>query len=122
MGNEYRGACVVTSIYDTDAADVLAMIAEAGAPITFLADQFRGGVIASDVTGVAVEIPGDPDTLTALGLVERNPVTLLVPAKGLGITPAPGVAFVWGTPYTVKLATPLTPDRVPILWTIVGAA
>lgn len=118
---------MTTSIYDEDAIDALAEIAAAGAPIIFLADDFRGGSIAADVTGSAFQdFPGDPDVYQTLSLIEKNPVTLWVAASGLGITPKPGVKFKWpaatGTKYTVRLATPLAPDGVPILWTIVGSA
>jgi hypothetical protein len=104
----------MTSIYDETATDALADIAEAGAPVVFLADAWKGG---------AIEIPGDPDVYQALSLITSNPVTLIVAAWDLGVAPSFGVAFRWaGTVYTVKLATPVAPDGTPIIWTIIGVA
>lgn len=111
----------MTSLYDPVATRALATITRKGGPVVFLSDQFTGGSIATDVTGRAVEIPGDPDVYLALGLIGSNPVTLLVAAKDLTITPKPGVRFTWvSTTYTVKTATPVAPDGTPILWTLVG--
>jgi uroporphyrinogen-III decarboxylase len=113
----------MTSIYDETSTDALADIAEAGAPVVFLADAWKGGTIAADVTGSMVEIPGDPDVYQSLGLIESNPVTGIVAAWNLGITPSFGTQFRWaGTVYTTKLATPVAPDGTPIIWTIVGVA
>jgi hypothetical protein len=113
----------MTSIYDETATDALADIAAAGAPVVFLADTWKGGTVAADVTGSAVEIPGDPDVYQSLSLIASNPVTLIVAAKDLGISPAFGVTFRWsGTVYTVKLATPVAPDGEAIIWTVVGVA
>lgn len=113
----------MTTKYATEQQDALDMITEFGAAIVFLADAWKGGSIASDTTGQAVEIPGDPDEYRALGLVASNPCTVYVAAKGLGLTPAPGVAFRWASrEYTVKAATPLQPDGDPIFWTLIGAS
>lgn len=113
----------MTSIYDAVATRALATIEKNGADVVFLADAWKGGAIAADVTGSAVEIPGDPDTYQKLDLIAVNPVTLLVAAKDLAVTPAPGVTFRWAsTVYTVRLATPVAPDGTPIIWTIVGSA
>lgn len=113
----------MTTKYATEQQDALEMITESGAAIVFLADAWTGGSIASDTTGQAVEIPGDPDAYRALGLVASNPVTVLVAAKGLGVTPRPGVSFRWAARvYTVTTATPLQPDGDPILWTLIGVS
>lgn len=110
--------------YNAIAVRALATITRNGNDVTILADTWRGGSIAADVTAKAVEIPGDPDTLEALGLVALNPVTLLIAAYGLTVKFAAGVQFSWGgTVYTTKLATPLVPDaETYILWTVVGTA
>lgn len=109
--------------YDAERVSVLEDIRAAGAAVTFYADTARGGSLASDVTGYAIESPGDPDVYTALGIIIQNPVTLKVAALGLGVTLSPGVQFSWGgVRYAIKRATPLAPDGDPIMWTIVGAA
>lgn len=109
--------------YASEAQDALDMITEFGAPVVFVADAWKGGTIAADVTGQAVEIEGDPDTLQTLNLIQRNPVTLIVAAQGLGLTVTPGLSFRWADkPYTVQLATPLAPDGTPIVWTVVGSS
>lgn len=114
---------MTTANYDAEATSALADIAEAGAPVVFLADAWKGGSIATDVTGSAIEIPGDADKLRELGILVANNVTLLVAAKNLGITIAPLQRFTWGgTTYTVKFPTPLQPSGTPILWTVIGVA
>lgn len=113
---------MTTSIYTPISIRSRALITRKGAPIVFLADAWKGGTINSETTGRAVEIPGDPDVYLALGLVASNPVTVIVAAKDLGITPAPGIAFRWvATTYTVKAATPVAPDGVQIIWTLVAS-
>lgn len=110
--------------YNAIAVRALATIKRNGSDVTLLADAWRGGSIATDVTVKAVEVPGDPDTLEALNLVALNPVTLLIAAYGLSARLAAGVQFRWGgTVYTTKLATPVVPDgETFILWTVVGTA
>lgn len=125
----------MASIYAADAADALADIREAGAAVTFpgaipgtagvydpATDTWSAGTPATDATGYALEIEGDPDTYRALSLIQSNPVTLLIAASGLGITPRPGVVMTWaGTAYTIRLSNPTGPDGTPILWTVVGS-
>lgn len=112
---------MATSLYDPISVRTLALITKKGAPIVFLSDAWNGGPISADTTGYAVEIPGDPDTYFALGLVASNPATVLVAASDLGVTPQPGTAFTWASKrYVVKTATPVAPDGVPILWTLIA--
>ena len=127
----------MTTKYADELADALADITEAGAVVTFpgavpgtagthdpATDTWGGGTAATDATGRGIEIPGDPDTYRTLSLIQSNPVTLLLAASGVTITPRAGMPFVWpagGTPYTVRLATPMGPDGTPILWTLVGS-
>lgn len=111
------------SDYSAVAARALATITRKGAPVVFLADTWRGGSIAADVTGQAVEIEGDPEVLQALGLLTVRSVTLLVAASGLGLTVLPGQKFTWaGTTLTVKASEPVAPNGTPIVWTVVGVA
>jgi hypothetical protein len=116
--------------YDAVSARALATIARKGAAVAFsvvtigVSDPSTGlppSSTTSVATGSAVEIPGDPDVYAAFNLVLLNPITLLVAAKNLGVTPAPGMAIAWASKsYTIKLATPVSPDGVPVLWTIVA--
>lgn len=123
----------MTTIYAPQAASALATITRKGAAVTFpdatgtapvfdqTTETWTAGTL-TDVTGRAVEIPGDPNTYQALSLVQSNPVTLLLAASGLTITPAPGMSFTWaGTAYTVRLVSPLAPDGTPVIYTVVGA-
>lgn len=113
---------MTTSMYEPISIRALATITRKGALIVFLADAWTGGSIAAATSGRAIEIPGDPDEYRALGLVESNPVTVIVAANGLSITPKPGTRFTWvAKTYTVKTAVPVGPDGQPIIWTLVGA-
>lgn len=126
----------MTSIYATDAADALADITENGAVITFpgaipgtagtydpATDTWGTGTPATDATGYALQMAGDPDTYRALSIIQSNPVTLMLAASGLSVTPRPGMAMTWaGTAYTILLSNPTGPDGTPIFYDIVGSA
>lgn len=125
----------MTSIYATDAADALADITENGAAITFpdaipgtagvydpATDTWSAGTPPTDATGYALQLEGDADTYRALSLIQSNPVTLMIAASGLTITPRPGMAFTWAsTAYTIRTADPFGPDGTPIYFTVVGS-
>lgn len=120
------------SIYDAISARALKTIAKKGADVTFpgtntgavydpATDTWSGGS-SSAVTGKAIQTTGDPDRFAALNLVLTNPVTLLVAASGLAVTPAPGMTFTWaGINYTVKDVETTAPDGVAILYKMTGS-
>lgn len=125
------------SIYDAVAERALAQITKKGGVVTFpganvgtpqtydpATDTYSGGTPPSDATGRAVQIEGDPDRFKTLGLVLVNPVTLMIAAAGLGVTPAPGMLMSWGGKnYNIKDVDPVMPDGVtPIIYTVIGSA
>lgn len=94
--------------------------------VTLLPNTFQGGSIAANTTARAVAMEGDPDQYVALGLVKRNPVTLCIEGRGLGVTlqqTAP-ISFTWGgVTYGLETAEPTAPDGTtePLLWIVMGA-
>lgn len=118
--------------YASEAADALSDIADAGAAVTFkradgtpVYDSTTGRWTKSPDTtasGSAMQVRGDPDRFAALSLVLVDPVTLLVAASGLAITPQPGDSMVWaGATYTVKDVDPTGPDGTAIFYRIIGS-
>jgi len=117
--------------YAADHAGALADLAEAGAAVTFTlavpgtydpaTDTTTGGTSVS-VAGQAIRLPGDRERYAALGLTEREAITLLFAPTTYGDTPAVGAAFTWGgETYQVESNDPLDVDGAgPILTTIVG--
>ncbi len=110
----------MTTKYAQEQQDALEMIAEAGGPIVFLADAYRGGSIASDVTGVGVEIT---ESALADGLIQQSEIAILVAAKNLAVVPVAGMAFKWGgEESTIKRAPRTAPDGEAIMYTVIGDA
>ena len=114
------GARLMTAIdYAALAQDALEMIEEFGGTVTFIVDP-------SDVNGKAVQDENDAEVLSAMGLVARSVVTLLVAAAGLSITPAPGMLFDWAgkrwaIPPDAKAVDTLAPNGTDVvLYTIIG--
>lgn len=118
------------SQYTATAQRARATIARKGAIVTFTrggaavydpaTDTWTGGS-STPVSGVAVQIDGNPDRFAALSLVLVNPVTLLVAAQGLTITPRPGDAMLWaGLTYTVKDVKPTAPAGGGIVYEVTG--
>lgn len=119
------------SAYATIAQRARATIARKGGPVTFTTTTGRvynedtgvwtGGapVVASSV---AVQEEDDPERFRVLGLTLNDPVTLLVAALGLALTPLPNMALGWGGAiYTVKSAEVLKPDgRTAITYRVIG--
>lgn len=103
--------------YAAIALRTLTMITKFGGDVTFIADP-------SDVTGKAVQVADDPETIAALDLVARNPVTLKVAAQSLALVPAAGMLFDWGgTRYVAKSVEAIRPDgATAIVYTVIGAA
>lgn len=116
--------------YASEAADALTDIQDAGAPVTFPSGSPPVYDAATDTwsadtrgtaSSYALQVKSDPDRLAALGLVLANPVTLLVAASGLAVTPAPGMAMTWaGLTYTIKLVEAVAPDGTAILYRCTG--
>lgn len=121
------------TIYAQDAIDALADIRAAGAAVVFpgagtaptydaTTSQWSGGEAGSAVTGYALQLEGDPVRLASLNLVLINPVTLLVAAYGLSVTPAPNMSMTWaGTTYVIRDVQVLAPDGTAITYTVVGS-
>lgn len=119
--------------YDAIAQRALETITKKGGPVTFpgagtpavydpATDTWSGGS-SSVATGRAVQIESDPDRFAALKLVLTNPVTLMIAAAGLSVTPAPGMQMTWaGTTYAIKDVDPIAPDGTPIIYTVIGSA
>lgn len=120
------------SKYDAVATRASQTIGKKGGIVTFLGNGttpifdpltglFSGGVPEDGVEGKALQIEGDPDRLNKLTLV--NPVTLMVAAATLAITPTNGMQFSWGgVTYSIKDLDSVNPDGAvrPILWIITG--
>lgn len=119
--------------YDALAQRALALITKKGGPVVFpgtgtppvyneATDTYAGGTAGVNTTGRAVQVNGDPDRFAAMHLTLINPVTLIVAAVGLAITPIVGMVFIWGgVRYTIKDADTLKPDGVTaIIHTITG--
>lgn len=122
--------------YTATASRALALMKRKGGTITFpgaipgtagvydaATDTWSGGTPATDATGSAVQIEGDPDKLAALSLTLVRSVTLIVAASGLLCTPSPNMTFVWaGTTWTVRSSDPTDPSgSTPIIYEIVGS-
>lgn len=116
--------------YAADHAGALADLAEAGAAVTFAlavpgvydpaTDTTTAGTSAS-VAGQAIRLPGDARRYEALGLTEREAVTLLFAPTTYGANPAVGAAFTWGgETFTCASVDPLALDGTTLLATIVG--
>jgi len=106
--------------YETEHADALEAVEEDGAVIVFSKRANDGST--STVSGSAVGVPGDPRAYSALGLIGRDPVTLLfVPKPRTDGDPPLGATATWGgRKRTVRSSDVLSPDGGdPILATVV---
>jgi hypothetical protein len=66
------------------------------------------------VTGVAMQIAGDPDLYTQLQLIEQDNPTLLFVPDVEGVIPVLGMTVSWGGEVlTAKNITPLAMDGTP---------
>ena len=116
--------------YAADHAGALADLAEAGAAVTFAltlpgtyvesTDTFSGATSAS-VAGQAIRLPGDRQRYEALGLTEREAITLLFAPTTYGQTPVVGATFTFGSDtFKVEAVDPLALDGTTLLATVVG--
>ena len=109
--------------YAEDHASAKADIAEAGFSVSFsrsvgTVDEATDTVSSSTTTtytGVALRMPGDARTYAALGLTERDPITLLYATDNYGDALPPlgattSTAALGGGTYTVQSIDPLAPD------------
>lgn len=131
MGQRNRVEGIVSK-YDAIAARAAGTIAEKGADVSFPGTATGGtydwqtdtftGPGSADATGKAVQVEGDPDRFAALGLKLVNPVSLMIAAHGLTVTPVPGMPIVWaGKSYTLKDVEPVAPDGTPIIYVATGS-
>ncbi|HXG70335.1 MAG TPA: hypothetical protein VNJ04_06935 [Gemmatimonadaceae bacterium] len=124
----------MASSYDAVSKRALTAITKKGAEVTFpgaatgaaiydpATDTWSGGT-STDPVGRAVQVQSDVDRFKALGLVLNNPVTLLIAASGLAVTPAPGMTFTWaGKNYVTRDIEETAPDGVAILYKVTGEA
>jgi len=118
------------SQYTADHAGALADIREAGAPVTFTfavagthspsTGTFTGGSTTS-VDGDAIRMPGDVRRYAALGLTEREAITLLFAPTTFAANPEVGATFTFGgDTFTIATCDPLALDGDTMLVTVVG--
>lgn len=92
------------------------VVARKGAPVTFThatpgtydpaTDRITGGSVET-VTGVAMQIEGNPEQYAALGLIQSENPTLLFKPTTVGQMPVLGSTVVWGADtLTVKDVEP----------------
>ena len=68
------------------------------------------------VSGVALQVKGDPEEYEALKLIEKAALTLLFVAETYGEFPPLGASCEWGQlKYQVEASRKVAPDGVPIL-------
>jgi len=85
-------------------------------------DTWSGGAPGAAVVGKAVQTKDDPERFQALGLVLTNPVTLMIAAKGLGVTPAPGQSMTWaGKTYSIVDVESVGPSGEAIYYSVTGS-
>jgi hypothetical protein len=110
--------------YAAEHADALAMVAEAGASVTFTltipgtydaaTDTWTGGS-TSTVTGDAIRTRGNPERYKALELIESESPALLFTPDTYGDLPALNSTVSWNsTTYTVRDVDPIAPDGTAI--------
>ena len=68
------------------------------------------------VSGVALQIKGDPEEYEALKLIQKEALTILFVAETYGEFPPLGASCEWGQlKYQVEASRKVAPDGVPIL-------
>jgi hypothetical protein len=114
-------------------ADVLEQVRENGSDITFtditqVHTPSTGSVspVETTVTGVALQVKGNPNTYNALTLIESAAPTLLFVPDEYGALPEVGATCEWGVDrdnepitYSVRNVDPFAPDGVAIYAKIV---
>ena len=107
----------------------LATLTERGAAVTFTQTTTDytpttgiQTVSTSTVVGYAIRAKGDPRQYADLGLVQREPVTLVFTPTTYGQVPALGATVTWNsTTYIVENVSPVAPDGNAILSRVVIA-
>ena len=88
-------------------------VKDAGAEVSFTKRTMT-------VSGVALQIKGDPEEYEALKLIEKATLTLLFVAETYGDSPPLGAFCEWGElRYQVEATRKLAPDGVSILSRII---
>jgi len=120
---------VPTGKYAPQHTSALATLERKGSAVTFTFTSGTHtpatGTFASPTTatvaGQAIRLPGDVRRYAALGLTEREAITLLFAPTTYGANPEVGATFTFGSDtFTVATCDPLAIDGFTLLVTIVG--
>ena len=95
--------------YGGEHSGAYADIKDAGAEVSFKKKTMT-------VSGVALQIKGDPEEYESLKLIEKAALTLLFVAETYGDTPPLGSSCEWGEMrYQVEATRKLAPDGTAVL-------
>ena len=95
--------------YAAEHSGAYADIQDAGAEVSFRKK-------ATMISGVALQIKGDPEEYEALKLIEKAALTLLFVAETYGEFPPLGASCEWGElRYQVEATRKLAPDGTAVL-------
>ena len=95
--------------YAAEHSGAYADIKDAGAEVSFRKK-------AMTVSGVALQVKGDPEEYEALKLIEKAALTLLFVAETYGEFPPLGASCEWGElRYQVEATRKLAPDGTAVL-------
>ena len=95
--------------YAAEHSSVFQDIKDAGARVSFTKKTMT-------ISGVALQVKGDPEEYEALKLIQKAALTLLFVAETYGEFPPLGASCEWGElRYQVEATRKLAPDGVPIL-------
>lgn len=90
---------------------------------TYDAATDTSSVVASTITGSAIQVRGDPRRYKALGLTLTDMPTLFFCPTTYGECPAVGDTVTWTSKrYTVRDVSPIAPDGVTIAARIIVGA
>ena len=95
--------------YGAEHSSAFQDVKDAGAEVSFRKKT-------TTVSGVALQIKGDPEEYEALKLVKREALTLLFVAETYGESPPLGASCEWGgLRYQVEATRKLAPDGTAVL-------
>ena len=95
--------------YASEHSGAYSDIKDAGAEVSFKKKS-------TTISGVALQVKGDPEEYEALKLIEKATLTLLFVAETYGDSPPLGAFCEWGElRYQVEATRKLAPDGVSIL-------